>query len=99
MLALAPSSAVAAAPRTPVVSFPGDGTTVLRVTVHNQSGVNSSPRSGSFEDGIRTNVGSTLVEHYLGFVRLGDRKHFPNVDVSAEKGSGLPTPVGIVLPN
>jgi lecithin-cholesterol acyltransferase len=40
-----------------------------------------------------------MVEHYLGFVRFADRHHFPNVDVSAEKGSGLPTPVGIVLPN
>jgi lecithin-cholesterol acyltransferase len=40
-----------------------------------------------------------MAEHYLGFVRFADRNHFPNVDVSAEKGSGLPTPVGIVLPN
>jgi lecithin-cholesterol acyltransferase len=40
-----------------------------------------------------------MVEHYLGFVRFADRQHFPNVDVAAEKGSGLPTPVGIVLPN
>ena len=40
-----------------------------------------------------------MVEHYLGFVRFADSKHFPEVDVSAEKGSGLPTPVGIVLPD
>ena len=36
MFVLASSSAVAAAPRTPIVFFPGHGTTVLRVTVDNQ---------------------------------------------------------------
>ena len=40
-----------------------------------------------------------MVEHYLGFVRFADRKHFPDVDVAAEKGSGLPTSVGIALPD
>jgi lecithin-cholesterol acyltransferase len=40
-----------------------------------------------------------LVEHYLGFVKFADARHFPDVDVSAEKGSGLPTQVGIVLPD
>jgi lecithin-cholesterol acyltransferase len=40
-----------------------------------------------------------VVTHYLGFVKFADPKHFPDVDVSAEKGSGLPTEVGIVLPD
>jgi len=40
-----------------------------------------------------------IVEHYLGFVRFADRAHFPDVDVSVEKGSGLATQVGIVLPD
>jgi lecithin-cholesterol acyltransferase len=40
-----------------------------------------------------------LVHHYLGFVKFADRRDFPNVDVAAEKGSGLPTQVGIVLPS
>jgi lysophospholipase-3 len=40
-----------------------------------------------------------IVRHYLGFVRFADPRHFPDVDVSVEKGSGLPTHVGIVLPN
>jgi lysophospholipase-3 len=40
-----------------------------------------------------------IVEHYLGFVKFADLTNFPNVDVSAEKGSGLPTQVGIVLPS
>ena len=57
---LASSSAVAAVPRTPVVFFPGYGTTVLRVTVHNQTAVRGCPRSGAFEDGIPANVGTTF---------------------------------------
>jgi len=36
-----------------------------------------------------------LAEHYIGFVQFMDREHFPNVDVYAEKGSGLDTVVGI----
>ena len=40
-----------------------------------------------------------MAEHYLGFVDFADRRHFPDVDVAAEKGSGLPTQVGIVLPD
>jgi lysophospholipase-3 len=40
-----------------------------------------------------------LVRYYLGFVKFADRRHFPNVDVAGEKGSGLPTQVGIVLPS
>lgn len=39
-----------------------------------------------------------MVQHYLGFVKFADPGHFPDVDVSAEKGSGLATQVGIVLP-
>src|SRR5207248_6366946 len=41
----------------------------------------------------------SIVEHYLGFVKFADAGNFPYVDVSAEKGSGLPTQVGIVLPS
>jgi lecithin-cholesterol acyltransferase len=39
-----------------------------------------------------------IADHYIGFVRFADRAHFPNVDVYAEKGSGIPTVVGAVLP-
>lgn len=39
-----------------------------------------------------------MVAHYLGVVRFADRRDFPNVDVTAERGSGLPTQVGVVLP-
>src|SRR5947199_7699805 len=40
-----------------------------------------------------------IVKHYLGFVKYADAKHFPDVDVSAEKGSGLATEVGLVVPD
>jgi lecithin-cholesterol acyltransferase len=40
-----------------------------------------------------------MADHYIGFVKFADRRDFPNVDVSAEKGSGLATQVGIALPN
>jgi lecithin-cholesterol acyltransferase len=59
-LGLVPLSAAAAAARTPVVFFPGYGTTTLRVTVRNQTSVNGCPRSGSFEDGIPADVGTTF---------------------------------------
>ena len=36
---------------------------------------------------------------YIGFVKFRDAQHFPNVDVHAEKGSGLPTAVGANLDN
>jgi lysophospholipase-3 len=40
-----------------------------------------------------------LGAYYIGFVKFRQRPFFPNVDVYAEKGSGLPTPVGIRLPD
>jgi hypothetical protein len=39
-----------------------------------------------------------LAHYYIGFV-FADPAHYPNVDVYAEKGSGLQTVVGAVLPN
>ena len=38
-----------------------------------------------------------IADYYIGFVRFADPRWFPNVDVYAEKGSGLPTPVGAAL--
>ncbi|MDQ6670760.1 MAG: hypothetical protein M3069_08400 [Chloroflexota bacterium] len=40
-----------------------------------------------------------LADHYIGFVEFTDRAHFPYVDVYAEKGSGIPTQIGAVLPD
>jgi lecithin-cholesterol acyltransferase len=40
-----------------------------------------------------------LADHYIGFVQFTDSAHFPYVDVYAEKGSGIATQIGAVLPN
>ncbi|TDC43969.1 hypothetical protein [Micromonospora sp. KC213] len=40
-----------------------------------------------------------LAPYYTGFVKFADPASFPGVDVYAEKGSGLPTVVGVTLPN
>ena len=40
-----------------------------------------------------------MVEHYLGFVRFKDPADFPDVDVTVEAGSAIPTETGIALPN
>jgi lecithin-cholesterol acyltransferase len=44
-------------------------------------------------------VARRLAEYYIGFVKFRNRRDFPDVDVTAEKGSGIPTIVGAVLPN
>jgi lecithin-cholesterol acyltransferase len=38
-----------------------------------------------------------IADHYIGFVDFADPSAFPNVDVYAEKGSGIETVVGIGL--
>lgn len=38
-----------------------------------------------------------LASHYIGFVKFADPANYPNVDVYAEKGSGLETLVGLGL--
>jgi lecithin-cholesterol acyltransferase len=38
-----------------------------------------------------------IARYYIGFVRFAERRAFPNVDVYAEKGSGLETLVGLSL--
>jgi lecithin-cholesterol acyltransferase len=38
-----------------------------------------------------------IADHYIGFVKFTDPSAFPNVDVYAEKGSGIETLVGIGL--
>ncbi|MFJ6115499.1 hypothetical protein [Streptomyces sp. NPDC092129] len=40
-----------------------------------------------------------ITDHYIGFVHFADARSFPDVDVYAERGSGLPTVVGARLPN
>jgi lecithin-cholesterol acyltransferase len=38
-----------------------------------------------------------IADYYIGFVKFADPAHFPNVDVYAEKGSGIETLVGLGL--
>jgi lysophospholipase-3 len=40
-----------------------------------------------------------IANYYIGFVKFRDPADFPDVDVSAERGSGIATVVGAVLPN
>jgi lysophospholipase-3 len=42
---------------------------------------------------------ATIASYYIGFLKFTDPADFPYVDVYAEKGSGIPTVVGAVLPN
>lgn len=43
-------------------------------------------------------IAQELAPYYTGFVKFADPANFPNVDVYAEKGSGLATVVGAKLP-
>jgi lecithin-cholesterol acyltransferase len=40
---------------------------------------------------------NVIANKYIGFVPFADKDHFPNVDVYAEKGSGIDTLVGLGL--
>jgi lecithin-cholesterol acyltransferase len=40
-----------------------------------------------------------IANYYIGFVKFRDPAAFPDVDVTAERGSGIATVVGAVLPN
>jgi lecithin-cholesterol acyltransferase len=40
-----------------------------------------------------------IADYYIGFVEFADPSSFPDVDVYAEKGSGIDTIVGAVLPD
>jgi len=51
-----------------------------------------------FQDAGLT-LSQELADYYIGFVEFADPAHFPNVDIYAEKGSGIPTAVGLELPN
>jgi lysophospholipase-3 len=40
-----------------------------------------------------------IADYYIGFLHMSEPSSFPTVDVYAEKGSGIPTVVGIGLHN
>jgi lysophospholipase-3 len=94
---LACSAAVAAAPRTPIVFFPGYGTTILRVTVHDQTTVKGCPPSGNYEDGIPANVGTTYDQVCRD--RLITPRWNPNRRLPFPKRFSLPPGVKVSIPN
>jgi lecithin-cholesterol acyltransferase len=44
-------------------------------------------------------VARQIADYYIGFVKFRGARDFPDVDVTAEKGSGIQTVVGAVLPS
>lgn len=61
------------------------------------------PKSYTPRDNLRLfqdaglGLAQELAPYYTGFVKFADPASFPNVDVYAEKGSGIPTVVGVRL--
>jgi lysophospholipase-3 len=65
-----------------------------------QSGIEYTPEDYPqlFQD-AGLSLAEELGAYYIGFVKFAEPAFFPNVDVYAEKGSGIPTAVGLVLQN
>lgn len=47
----------------------------------------------------RLPIARQIADYYIGFVKFRDPAHFPDVNVWAERGSGVPTVVGVQLAN
>ncbi|MEV4869269.1 lipase/acyltransferase domain-containing protein [Streptomyces syringium] len=73
----------------------GDREVVVQDT---STGVSYTPRDHAklFTD-AKLPVAKEIADHYIGFVAFAEAGSFPDVDVYAEKGSGLPTAVGARL--
>jgi lysophospholipase-3 len=97
LLLLFAMAAGAASARTPVVFFPGYGTTILRVTVRDQTSVRGCPSSGSFEDGIPANVGTTFSQVCRD--RLITPRWRTGVHLSFPQRFSLPQGVDVTIPN
>jgi lecithin-cholesterol acyltransferase len=96
-LVLAPVPAVAVAARTPVVFFPGYGATTLLVIVRNQTSVEGCSRSGSFEDGIPADVGTTFSQVCRD--RLLTPRWRNNPHLSFSQSFSLPPGVTVSIPH
>jgi lysophospholipase-3 len=75
----------------------GDQETVIKDT---STGRSYTPKDWPrllFDAGLTAE--EQIARYYIGFVGFSTPRYFPNVDVTAEKGSGLPTIVGATLPN
>jgi lecithin-cholesterol acyltransferase len=96
-LAAVNAGAAAAAPRTPVVFFPGYGTTILQVTVHDQTTVKGCPASGAYQDGIPANVGTTFSQVCRD--ELITPRWSRNATLPWSERFSLPPGVKITIPN
>lgn len=75
----------------------GDRETVIK---DNSTGRSYTPRDWPrLLSDAGLSVEAQIAEHYIGSVPFSTPRYFPNVDVTAEKGSGLPTVVGATLPD
>jgi lecithin-cholesterol acyltransferase len=91
------SSAAAAVPRTPVVFLPGYGTTILQVTVHDQTTVNGCPSSGTYQDGIPADLGTTFSQTCRD--RLITPRWSPDRSLPFPERFSLPPGVKITIPH
>jgi lecithin-cholesterol acyltransferase len=71
---------------------------VVIESVANQKSYTPEDLAELFQD-AGLDLAQELAPHYIGFVEFRDPASFPNVDVYAEKGSGLETAVGVKLPD
>ena len=74
----------------------GDRETVIKNTTTGQT---YTPRDWPrLLDDAHLTLEKQIAAYYIGFVKFTEPRDFPDVDVAAEKGSGLPTVVGAALP-
>lgn len=76
----------------------GDQEVVVRTLQHGPKNYTPADNLDLFQDAGLT-LAQELAPYYTGFVKFADPASFPNVDVYAEKGSGIPTIVGVRLLN
>src|SRR5947209_2836291 len=97
LVLLLPGAASGFTGRAPVVFFPGYGTTIMRVTVRDQTSVTGCPRSGSFEDGLPANVGTTFGQVCRD--RLITPRWRTGAHLSFPQRFSLPSGVKVTIPN
>lgn len=76
----------------------GNQETVIQSLQHGPRSYTPADNLQLFQD-AGLELAQELAPFYTGFVRFADPASFPNVDVYAEKGSGIPTVVGVRLLN
>ena len=77
--------------------FPGYGTTILQVTVDDQTSVKGCPSSGTYQNGIPANLGTTFSQTCRD--RLITPRWSPNRSLPFAKRFSLPPGVEITIPD